>query len=99
MENLEKALKKTSRIKTLLIVIVALMLIYAIIVWGDISSAKEKVRNEYADEIAAIQTELADIETDTKKAEDKIAGYEADIAEHKAVIEAIENGTYTGEAK
>lgn len=99
MENLEKALKKTGRIKTLLIVIVALLLIYAIIVWGDISSAKTKVRNAYAEEIAAIETELADIEADTKKAEEKIAGYEADIAEHNAVIAAIKDGTYTGEAK
>lgn len=99
MENLEKSLKKTGRVKALLIVIVALLLIYGIILMGDVSSAKSKVRNAYAEEIAAIETELADIEGDTKKAEDKIAGYEEDIAEHNAVIAAIKDGSYTGEAK
>jgi len=99
MENLEKALKKTGRIKTLLIVIVALLIVYAIILAGDISSAKTKVRNEYADEIAAIETELADIESKTAKAEEKIAGYEANIAGYTETIEAIKAGTYTGEAK
>ena len=95
MENLEKALKKTGRIKTLLIVIVALLAVYSIILFGDISSAKSKVRNAYADEIAAIETELSEIETKTKKAEDKIAGYEASIAGYTETIEAIKAGTYS----
>ncbi len=96
MENLEKALKKTGRVKTLLIVLVILLALYSIILAGDISSAKTKVRNAYADEIAAIETELSDIESKTEKAEDKIADYEESIAGYTATIEAIKDGTYAG---
>lgn len=95
--NLEKAIKKNARIIGVLILICALLLLYTILIWGDVSSAKSKARNRNAEEIAAIETTLADIEADTKKSIDNIAKYEAEIAEYQAIIDAVKDGTYVAE--
>lgn len=95
--NLEKAIKKNARIITALIVVVALLLVYTILIWGDVSSAKSKARNRNAEEIAAIETTLADIEADTAKSIENIAKYQAEVDEYQAIIDAIKDGTYVAE--
>lgn len=95
--NLEKAIKKNARIITALIVVVALLVVYTILIWGDVSSAKSKARNRNAEEIAAIETTLADIEADTAKSIENIAKYQAEIDGYQATIDAIKDGTYVAE--
>lgn len=95
--NLEKAIKKNARIIGVLILICALLLLYTIIIWGDVNSAKSKARNRNADEIAAIETTLSEIEADTAKSIENIAKYEAEIAEYQATIDAVKDGTYAAE--
>jgi len=95
--NLEKAIKKNARIIGVLILICALLLLYTILIWGDVNSAKSKARNRNADEIAAIETTLSEIEADTAKSIENIAKYEAEIAEYQATIDAVKAGTYSAE--
>jgi len=95
--NLEKAIKKNARIIGVLILICALLLLYTILIWGDVNSAKSKARNRNADEIAAIETTLSEIEADTAKSIENIAKYEAEIAEYQATIDAVKAGTYGAE--
>lgn len=95
--NLEKAIKKNARIIGVLILICALLLLYMILIWGDVNSAKTKVRNRHAEEIAAIETTLSEIEADTAKSIENIAKYEAEIAEYQANIDAVKAGTYGAE--
>lgn len=97
MQNLEKSLKKTTRIQTILIIVVILLLLYAIFMAGDINSAKEKARNRHAADMAAIDTEIADMESDIAKSEENIAKYEAENAEYQAIIDAVKDGTYGAE--
>ena len=95
--NLEKAIKKNARIIGLLILVVAILLLYTIIVAGDIKSAKDKVENKNAEEIAAIKVTISEIESDTQKSIENIAKYEAEIAEYQATIDAVKVGTYVAE--
>ena len=95
--NLEKAIKKNARIIGLLILVVAILLLYTIIVAGDIKSAKDKVENKNAEEIAAIKVTISEIESDTQKSIENIAKYEAEIAEYQATIDAVIAGTYAAE--
>lgn len=96
MQNLEKALKKNGRIMTLLITALILLILYAIILSGDIGSAKSKIRLSYREQIADLTTEITDIQDGTAANDEKIAGYQEDIDALNADIAAIEAGTYTG---
>jgi septal ring factor EnvC (AmiA/AmiB activator) len=96
MQNLEKALKKNGRIMTLLITALILLILYAIILSGDIGSAKSKTRLSYREQIADLTTEITDIQDGTAANDEKIAGYQEDIDALNADIAAIEAGTYTG---
>ena len=95
--NLEKAIKKNARIIGVLILICALLLLYTILIWGDVNSAKSKARNRNAEEIAAIETTLSEIEADTMKSIENIDKYQAEIEEYQATIDAVIDGTYTAE--
>lgn len=97
MQNLEKSLKKATRIKTVLIIVVILLLLYAIIMAGDIGSAKQKAENRHSTEMAAIDTEIADMDADIQKAEENIEKYTAEIAEYQATVDAVKDGTYSAE--
>lgn len=97
MQNLEKSLKKTTRIQTILIVFVILLLLYVIIMAGDIGSAKQKAENRHSNEMAEIDTEIANIDADIEKAEENIAKYTAEIAENQAIVDAVKAGTYVAE--
>ena len=95
--NLEKKLKKVKGIQTLLIIVVALLLIYTILLWGDVQSAKGIAKNAHANEMAEIDTKINDMNADIAKCEENIAKYEAEIAEYQADIDAIKDGTYVAE--
>lgn len=97
MQNLEKALKKTRVTLTILIIAVILLALYAIIIAGDISSAKTKTQLAYRDQLAALNEDITGIQDDTAADEEKIAGYQEDIAALNADIAAIQAGTYTGD--
>lgn len=97
MQNLEKSLKKTTRIQTVLIIVVILLLLYAIFMAGDINSAKQKAENRHSEEMAAIETEITEMEEDIAKSEENIAKYEAENAEYQAIIDAVKDGTYVAE--
>ena len=77
MQNLEKSLKKTTRIQRILIIVVILLLLYAIVMAGDIGSAKQKAENRHSEAMAAIDSEIADMDADIAKAEENIAKYTA----------------------
>lgn len=95
MQNLEKSLKKNQRIIAIMIIVVALLLVYSIIIAGDISSAKGKTERSYDAVMLELNEEIASIEEDTVECQEDIAKYEAKIAELTADIEAINDGTYT----
>ena len=95
--NLEKKLKKVKGIQTLLIIVVALLLIYTILLWGDVQSAKGIAQNAHANEMAEIDTKINEMNADIAKCEENIAKYEAEIAEYQADIDAIKDGTYVAE--
>ena len=60
LETLEKGIKKRSRIRNLLIVLVILLALYTVIIAGDISSAKTKEKNRHATEMAELDTAVED---------------------------------------
>ena len=62
--NLEKKLKKVKGIQTLLIIVVALLLIYTILLWGDVQSAKGIAQNAHANEMAEIDTKINEMNMD-----------------------------------
>ena len=87
--NLKKnkeGIKKRSRIKNLLIVLVILLALYTIIIAGDISSAKTKEKNRHATEMAELDTAVEELEKKTADDEAKIEKYNESIAELEAQI-------------
>ena len=80
LETLEKGIKKRSRIRNLLIVLVILLALYTVIIAGDISSAKTKEKNTAVEEL---EKKTADDEAKIEKYNESIAELEAQIAELK----------------
>ena len=97
MQHLEKALKKNKIILTILIIALILLILYAIIIAGDVKSAKTKTKLSYRDQLAELNEEITGIQDDTVSNDEKIAGYQEDIDALKTDIAAIEAGTYTGD--
>ena len=86
LETLEKVIKKRSRIRNLLIVLVILLALYTVIIAGDISSAKTKEKNRHATEMAELDTAVEELEKKTADDEAKIEKYNESIAELEAQI-------------
>ena len=81
LETLEKGIKKRSRIRNLLIVLVILLALYTVIIAGDISSAKTKEKNRHATEMAELDTAVEELEKKTADDEAKIEKYNESISE------------------
>lgn len=96
MQNLEKALKRNKIVITIMIIAVILLLLYAILVNGDVNSAKTKTQLAYRDQLAELNDDITGIQDDTASNDEKIAGYQEDIDALNADIAAIQAGTYTG---
>ncbi len=96
MQNLEKALKKNKIVISILIVAVILLVLYAIVIGGDIKSAKTKTQLSYRDQLVDLNEQITGIQDDTASNDEKIAGYQEDIDALNADIAAIQAGTYTG---
>jgi uncharacterized protein YlxW (UPF0749 family) len=95
MQNLEKALKRNKIVSTILIIALILLILYAIILSGDVKSAKTQTKLAYRDQLAGLSEDITKIQDDTASDEEKIAGYQEDIDALNADIAAIEAGTYT----
>lgn len=86
MQKLEQALRKNAIIMAILIVLLALLLLYAILVLGDVSSAKGKTERQYTEEIDGLNAEIEEIAQEEVEKREKIADYDQDIAERKDSI-------------
>lgn len=97
MQNLEKALKKTKIVTTILIIALILFAIYAIMLSGDVSSAKTKTKMSYNEQLLDLKSAITDIQDETAEYDEKIAGYQTELDQLKADIEAIKGGTYVAD--
>jgi uncharacterized protein YoxC len=96
MQNIEKALKKNKIYVTILIIALILLVLYAIVIAGDIKSAKTKTQLSYRDQLVELNEQITGIQDDTASNDEKITGYQEDIDGLNADIAAIQAGTYTG---
>ncbi|MGI6240099.1 MAG: hypothetical protein ACOYI5_10810 [Christensenellales bacterium] len=97
MQNLEKALRKNKTVMTILIIALILLLLYTIVLAGDVSSAKSKTERVYRVPLTELRDAKEDIQDDTADFEKRIAENQAEIDALNADIEAIKAGTYTAD--